>query len=97
MITLAVFGAIIIGLIGIVLRGWVLSVLWKWFIVSTFGLQPLSIVQAIGVSLILSYLLNIYHPPKNLKTLEGVSEMIAEALLVPFFILGFGWIVLQFM
>lgn len=31
------------------LEGWVISVLWRWFIVTTFGLPAMSVVAAIGV------------------------------------------------
>jgi hypothetical protein len=37
-------------------KGWVLSVLWNWFIPSTFTSVPrLSIGEAIGISLVLSW------------------------------------------
>lgn len=38
------------------LNGWVLSLLWKWFIVTTFGLEPLNIAQAIGIAIIVGFL-----------------------------------------
>ncbi|HEX5446798.1 MAG TPA: hypothetical protein VFW87_23470, partial [Pirellulales bacterium] len=34
-----------------ILRGWVLSILWAWFIASQFGLPTLGIAQAIGIAL----------------------------------------------
>ena len=35
--------------------GWVLKILWGWFIVPTFGLPILSIPSAIGFSLVIRY------------------------------------------
>jgi hypothetical protein len=40
----------------IVWRGYVLSLLWLWFLVPTFGLAALSIPAALGVSLVVSML-----------------------------------------
>lgn len=39
-----------------ILSGYVLSVLWGWFIVPTFGLPLLTIPVAIGVMLVVAYL-----------------------------------------
>ena len=39
-----------------ILSGYVLSILWAWFITSTFGLPVLTIPVAIGVMLVVSYL-----------------------------------------
>ena len=39
-----------------VLNGWALTKLWAWFIVPTFGLEQLTIVAAIGLSLVVKYL-----------------------------------------
>lgn len=38
--------------------GYVLTCLWGWFVVPTFALPPLTLAQAIGVSLIVGYLTN---------------------------------------
>lgn len=41
-------------------NGWVLSVMWNWFIPTTFNaIPPLSIGQAIGLSLVISSFLYI--------------------------------------
>ena len=54
------FGKIMLGLIlsipNMLLQGWIFTKIWGWFIVTTFGLQPLSIVQALGIMVFLSYL-----------------------------------------
>lgn len=39
-----------------IFSGFVLSILWGWFIVSTFGLPLLTIPVAIGIMLVVSYL-----------------------------------------
>jgi putative Mn2+ efflux pump MntP len=39
-----------------VLNGWVLTILWNWFIIPVFHLPQLTIVQAIGVVMVIGYL-----------------------------------------
>ncbi len=45
--------------IGTLLNGWALHLLWLWFIVPIFNLPALSIGQAIGLGMIVSFL--TYH------------------------------------
>jgi hypothetical protein len=47
---------ILVSVYSTLLNGWGLTKLWAWFIVTTFGLKPLPIAAAIGVSLVASYL-----------------------------------------
>lgn len=42
--------------VGVILKGWVLSKIWIWFIVSTFGTAPLRLVEAIGLSIFVTLL-----------------------------------------
>ena len=62
---LSVVVAVVLGVIGMifgltalaaVLNGWVLSIIWKWFFVPTLHLPSLSIPQAIGIALVVSFL-----------------------------------------
>lgn len=48
--------AIIVAAYGVVLNGWVLSKLWAWFIVTTFGLPTLAVPEAIGLATVVSFL-----------------------------------------
>ena len=47
------FGKFVLGtmlvFLGIVLRGYVLTKFWAWFIVSTFEVKPLALINAIGI------------------------------------------------
>ncbi|MNL15671.1 hypothetical protein D3C87_1366730 [compost metagenome] len=74
-------------------RGYVLSILWGWFIVSAFGLPPLTIPLAIGVSLIVGFL-TIRH------TKEEQLEMPVRIWLtaaMPALVLLVGWVVTKFL
>ena len=80
-------------------NGWVLSVMWKWFIVP-FGVADIDIAWAIGISLILSFLKGGYSSwEKNNK--DKVSYILLSGLYVAFvpglIILGLGYIVQLFM
>lgn len=39
-----------------IFSGFVLSILWGWFVVSTFGLPALTIPLAMGIMLVVSYM-----------------------------------------
>src|SRR5690348_6790250 len=47
-LVLAVFGAL--------LNGWAIEKLWRWLIVPTFRLSPLTVAQCIGLALFVGYL-----------------------------------------
>lgn len=51
-----VFAVGIMAAISFILNGYVLSVLWGWFIVPTFGAPELGIVPAIGLVLVVGIL-----------------------------------------
>lgn len=94
----------IIGLITVVIitlilsaiwRGYVLTKLWIWFIVSTFGASPLRIAEAIGVALVVSFLCYQYnsYEDKDASASERLIKGISVALLSPAVVLLVGWIV----
>jgi len=54
--TIAEFlGNIILGIISVVITGFVLSKLWFWFIVPVFALPELRLIEAIGLSFLISF------------------------------------------
>jgi len=80
-----------ISIIPIIIKGYVLSILWGWFIVPKFGAPPLGVAWAIGVSAILAVALP---RPQAMKTLEsdnwGLSMFVST--FYPLFGLLVGWI-----
>lgn len=56
-LAIVIFSAAAIVLAAIV-RAFVLTVMWGWFVMPTFGLRELSIPAAMGLSLILGMLTN---------------------------------------
>jgi heme A synthase len=100
--TLACFGLlaflIVQVVLGSIVDGYVLVKLWAWFAVSTFGVQPLSLVPAIGFGLLVGYLTHQYVPQKKDRDISTViSEAVSETFIYPFIILFLGWIVSFYM
>jgi len=86
-----------------VVNGWALSILWRWFVVSTLNLPSLSIPAAIGIAIIAGYLTEKGYEDEDSKNRsEGDRQVYVVMSLVyafarPLVSLGVGWIVLQFM
>lgn len=91
--------AIIIAVVGTLLNGWVLSVLWGWFMVLVFGLPVLSVGYAIGIALVIRYIMPSNYQKADTKdksVLLVCFEAFSMAIFAPLLSLGMGWIVLQF-
>ncbi|MBI2626116.1 MAG: hypothetical protein HYW69_00810 [Candidatus Nealsonbacteria bacterium] len=101
--------AIIIGIgaltallvaVSAVWKGFVLLMLWKWFIVPIFGLPELPLVAAIGVGMVISFLTYQQIESKsNEDEDKGVhlAKSLGMLILYPAIVLFFGWIVHLFM
>jgi len=80
--------------------GYVLSVLWGWFIAPMFHLPQLSVVAAIGLMVIVSYLtwhVDMDKPPTKDSWGDKFGKDICVAVMKPLFMLSFGWVVHFFM
>jgi hypothetical protein len=69
--------------------------LWSWFIVPTFGLNPLSLGPAIGISLVASWLTrgssSVFQGEKTLE--EAIIEGAYQFIVYPIVFLVCGWLV----
>lgn len=83
-------GIIAIGLLSGVLSGYVLSVLWGWFISPVFGLPELSIMQALGLALIVTFLTG-ESSPKGEDT-RSTGEIMIAVFLRLLFTLAIGFV-----
>jgi hypothetical protein len=85
--------------VGVVLHGWTLTVLWAWFVVPTFRMAALGIAPALGLSMLIGYLtrqdINIEAPERTNG--ERLGRFIALALVAPALTLGMAWVVHLFM
>lgn len=77
-----------------ILNGWVTSTLWGWFIQPVFGLRPITLGEAIGLSLFVSLFRahRFNQSVKKDKRLEESLTMVAEIILNPFLVLAFGYV-----
>lgn len=90
----------LLAVIGVILKGFVLSKLWLWFIVPIFNLPILSIPIAIGISIIvamLTYQIIDTKPDDNVeKDVKEWANAVAT-IIVPLLFLLEGYIVTLFM
>ena len=75
----AAFVAILLMPVFAVVNGALLAKLWEWFIADQFGVRHLSVVQAIGVALVVGFL-TYTHVPEHPDTdpLASFAEGIAR-------------------
>ena len=92
-------GLLLAMVIGSVLGGFVLTVLWGWFVVPVFNTPSLNIVAAIGLSLIVNFFTAQAQPTDEKKKdeIETVITLLIWAVGKPLTYLGLGWIVNLFM
>lgn len=84
-----IFGATLVMLAPLILlRAWVISMLWGWYVVPAFDAAPLRLVFAFGLSLLATYL--IANSAK--KDERKLSRILVEATLKALFFLLFGWV-----
>jgi len=99
-LVILVFGTFWVVVLSTLFNGWVLSILWGWFMVPTFGLPTLSMPQAMGIALVVSYLTYHYNGvPAQEKEKTKAEKIISVSMpiLRPLFTLGFGWVIHQYM
>lgn len=102
-ILLACFGSIsfvvIFTVISVLVNGWVISLLWLWFIVPLFHLPSITILQAFGLALIIGRLtkfdVDVRAPERS--TIDKILHVFGVGIASPLFTLLFGWIIFQFM
>ena len=98
-----VFGYIVAFVLAIlassIWAGFVLSILWEWFIETTFSLPGLNIPTAIGLVLIVNYLTHQDTETPDSGNSLGAKfwQGVANALLKPTMARFVGWIVTLFM
>lgn len=74
--------------------GYVLHILWGWFMVPAFGAPPLSIPMALGVSVTVGLLTK---PSPEIKESEPKWRPWAVMFMRPALVLLTGWIVTRFL
>ncbi len=70
-----VIAAFIIGIVSIIIKGFVLVKLWEWFIVYQFHLPSLTIPLALGITIIVSMLTYQYIPDRRNILEQAISTL----------------------
>ena len=80
-------------------RGYALAILWAWFAVPIFLLPELSIPQAIGVLMMISFATHqtIENPNDKRSEEDRLGKAMIRAALEPLFALAIGWVVTLFL
>lgn len=92
-------GIITVIILAPIWRGYVFSQLWLWFIVPTFGADPLGLALAIGLGLIVSFLTHQPDggdPPKRPSS-DAMVHAAGYAFCWPAMALLIGWVVKGFL
>ena len=80
-------------IIAYLLDGLALKLLWGWFMVPTFGLPVISLVQAIGIGIVISFLTQQHIPRDE----EQQTEMMVFTVVVPVLAIIIGGVAHLFM
>lgn len=75
---------------------WVLSVLWGWFVIPVFNVPNLSVVQAVGLAMVVSYLTKKHESDSKKELSDVIATLVVEVVFVPLTALLLGWIIVQF-
>jgi hypothetical protein len=78
-----------------ILDGFVIWYLWDWFVVKALKMPEINIWQAMGLSMIVSYLTYHYYPHKREEQADIIAPF-CHAFVRPVIALLFGWL-LHFM
>ena len=89
-------GIIVSVVILVILNGLVLSQLWAWFVVPVLGVPQISIAQAVGLTLIVTYLFKEIRREKKYATQAEWFEGIVFSVMNAGLILLFGYIIQLF-
>jgi len=79
------------------INGFVFIKLWHWFVVPTFGLGELRLIEAIGLVALISFINAKKTNKQETDFWVGLIESIAYMVLLACFTLFFGWIISLFM
>jgi hypothetical protein len=80
-----------------IINGFVIMKLWAWFIVPTFEMNPLRIVEAIGIMYLINFIRMKRDKDQTDNFWEEFSTNVVFVLLMAGFALLSGWIVQMFM
>lgn len=88
---------VLVGIPLSIWQGYVLSVLWSWFIVPTFNAVYLDVVPAMGIALMVGLFSNRVSKDADDDRVDRAIQVSVQGMLSPAIALLFGWLYKQFM
>jgi hypothetical protein len=86
-------GLIALVIVAYLLNGVALKLLWGWFMVPTLSLPAISLVQAIGIGIVIDFLTQQHIPRDE----DERKELLVHEVLAPVLAIAVGWVVHLFM
>ena len=86
---------LIIAALSLLINGFVIYTLWSWFIVSTFNVTKLTLMQSMGISLFIGYF-KVKYRKEPIDESEWVPRILFE-IISSAMVLALGWLVTLFM
>lgn len=83
----SLLAAVSLDILFILFQGWTLSLLWGWYIVPTFNIPDLSVVNAIGISILVGGCLFVSIPDYRTSLEKSLSRSLNIVT-----VLGIGWL-----
>lgn len=71
------------------LRGWVISLLWGWYVTDYFGVRSLDVTEGVGLGILVS--LSMSRSPTKEDEERHWAIDLAHMMLFPLIALAFGW------
>jgi hypothetical protein len=90
-----IYGAVTCIVLSCLWRGYVLSLLWSWYMVTIFGMRPLTMPMCIGLSTVVG-MMSGSGVTYNDHTRPPIKDMIFGSFIAPTIGLLMGWIAKQF-
>jgi hypothetical protein len=91
------FTGVFLLFLSAIISGFILTKLWAWFIVSTFNQDPLRLVEAIGLGIVVSYLTTTVKYDEEEKEFSDIIVQWFFKVFYALFILLFAWVIHLFM
>ena len=95
-------GKFVVFLVGVIISsiitGFVFSKLWLWFIVPIFSVDPLRVVEAIGIMVLIGYVRTRFDSKaKEDDFWEKFTSLIIFSVFLGGFTLFWGWVITLFL
>lgn len=88
-VVVKVVGIVALSAVAILVRGLVISQLWSWFVTIHFGLAPISIPEALGISLMLGFVTSAVDTSKS----EGFASKLGFSISYSLAMWATGWLI----